>query len=75
MTGKLPEKAPSRLTKPKQRLIISQRYTLDKENRERPDGLCSDRCEVCKVSLTSMSVEDHKRDELHILRMRFRKSR
>ncbi|KAJ1532193.1 hypothetical protein ONE63_000814 [Megalurothrips usitatus] len=70
----LPEMPSSKLTKPKQRIIVSQRYA-GAGKQERPDGISSDRCDICKIPLLAESVEVHKSDELHVLRLTYRKNR
>lgn len=71
--GQYPERPPNWLSKPKQRVIISQRYTLDRSTYlERPGGVSDDKCDICKVPLNPATMEEHIKDELHVLRMRFR---
>ncbi|XP_034239747.1 putative helicase mov-10-B.1 isoform X2 [Thrips palmi] len=70
--GHLPEKPPSRLTKPKPRLIVSQRYTQIRENQDRPDGITDEKCDLCKVILSPHTAQEHKETEIHTLRVAYR---
>ncbi|XP_026271678.1 putative helicase mov-10-B.1 isoform X1 [Frankliniella occidentalis] len=74
-TGEIPDKLPSKLCKPKPRFIISQRYTQERENQQRPDGVSSEKCDICKVPLSPSTIEEHKKEELHNLRVAYRRSR
>lgn len=73
--GHLPDKPPSRLTKPKPRLIVSQRYTQTRENKTRPDGISDEKCDLCKVILSPDTVDEHRQSEMHSLRLSYRRSR
>lgn len=74
-SGHLPEKPPSRLTKPKPRLIVSQRYTQAREDQVRPDGVSDEKCDLCKVILTPALLEEHKETEMHVLRLSYRRNK
>ncbi|KAK3919161.1 Putative helicase mov-10-B.1 [Frankliniella fusca] len=73
--GEIPGKLPSKLCKPKPRMIISQRFNQERESQQRPDGVSGGRCEFCNLALTPSTIEEHKKDELHILRFAYRRNR